>query len=59
MGDPICAVEVPSRIPSGNKLVLFTCLAGCVVIAGAWAATAFTNHKQAGVAASAVVKEPK
>jgi uncharacterized membrane protein len=59
MDDPICAVAVSLRIPSGKKLVLFTCLAGCVVIAGAWGATAFTNHKQAGMAASAVVKEPK
>ena len=59
MGDPICVVEVPLRTPSGKKLVLFTCLAGFVVIAGALATSAFTNHKQAGVAASAVVKEPK
>ena len=59
MGDPICVVEVPLRTPSGKKLVLFACLAGCVLIAGAWTATALTNHKQAGAAASAVVKAPK
>jgi hypothetical protein len=59
MGDPICAVEVPLRTPSGKKLVLFTCIAGFVVIAGAWTATAFANHKQAGIAASGVEKRPK
>jgi hypothetical protein len=53
------AVEVPLWMPSGKKLVLFTCLTGCVVIAGALAATALANHKQAGAAVSAVAKPAK
>ena len=60
MGDDQgCAVEVPLRKPSGSKLVLFTCLAGCVDIAGALAATALTNHRQAKVTAPAVTKPTK
>jgi hypothetical protein len=59
MGDQKTAVEVPLWMPSGKKLVLFTCLAGCVVIAGALATTALSNHKQAGAAASAVAKPAK
>jgi hypothetical protein len=58
-GDQECAVEEPLRKPSGKKLVLFTCLAGCVIIAGALAATAVANHRQAGAAASAVGKPAK
>jgi hypothetical protein len=54
-----CAVAVPSGMPSRKKLVLFTCLAGCVVIAGALATTALANHKQAAAAASAVAKPAK
>jgi hypothetical protein len=57
--DQECAVEEPLRRPSGKKLVLFTCLAGCVVIAGALATTALANHRQAGAAASAVAKPAK
>jgi hypothetical protein len=57
--DQECAVEVPLWKPSGKKLVLFTCLAGCVVIAGALAATALAHHRQDGAAASAVAKPAK
>jgi hypothetical protein len=53
------AVEVSLWMPSGKKLVLFTCLAGCVVIAGALATTALSNHKQAGAAALAGAKPAK
>jgi hypothetical protein len=59
MGDQKTAVEVPVWMPSGKRLVLFTCLAGCVVIAGALATTALANHKQAAAAASAVAKPAK
>ena len=57
--DQKSAVEVPLWMPSGKKLVLFTCLAGCVVIAGALATTALANHRQAGSAAPAVAKPAK
>jgi hypothetical protein len=53
MGDQKSAVEVPLWMPSGKKLALFTCLAGCVVIASALATTALANHRQV-TAASAV-----
>jgi len=59
MGDQKTAVEVPLWMPSGKKLMLFTCLAGCVVIAGALATTAIANHKQAIAAAAAVAKPAK
>jgi hypothetical protein len=56
MVDRKSALEIPLWMPSGKKLVLFTCLAGCVVIAGALATTALANHK--AVAAALAVAKP-